>query len=104
MLAGKAAAALSGTVVAPMVAAPISPMNPAVTTNATNASGFAYSVPNPAAGGGMDTQFGSGTPWAMAVAALNRPVVVQIDGKAVASTLQNSSLSGIGSFVDRVRG
>jgi hypothetical protein len=31
------------------------------------------------------------------------PIVVQIDGKAVASALQNSSLSGIGSFVDRVR-
>jgi hypothetical protein len=31
-------------------------------------------------------------------------VVVQIDGKAVASSLQNSSLSGIGSFVDRVSG
>jgi hypothetical protein len=85
-------------------AVPITPMNPSVATNATNASGFAYSVPNPSAGGGMDTQFGSGTPWAMAVAALNRPVVVQIDGKAVASTLQDSSLSGIGSFVDRVRG
>jgi hypothetical protein len=28
-------------------------------------------------------------------------VVVQIDGKAVASSLQNSSLSGIGSSVNR---
>jgi hypothetical protein len=38
--------------------------------------------------------------------ASNKPmqVVVQIDGKAVASSLQNSSLSGIGSFVDRVSG
>jgi hypothetical protein len=52
-------------------------------------------------GGGMNSQFGSGTPWAMAVAALNRPVVVQIDGKAVAQTLQDSSLSGIGSSVNR---
>ena len=55
----------------------------------------------PSSGGGMSSQFGSGTPWAMAVAALNRPVVVQIDGKAVASTLQDSSLSGIGSSVNR---
>ena len=31
-------------------------------------------------------------------------VTVQIDGKAIASSLQNSSLSGIGSFVDRVSG
>jgi hypothetical protein len=31
-------------------------------------------------------------------------VVVQIDGKAVASSLRDSSLSGIGSFVDRVAG
>jgi hypothetical protein len=75
-----------------------------VSTNATNAGGFAYSVPNPAAGGGMDTQFGSGTPWAMAVAALNRPVVVQIDGKNIATSQQDLSMSGIGSFVDRVRG
>ena len=77
---------------------------PMVSTNATNAGGFAYSVPNPAAGGGMDTQFGSGTPWAMAVAALNRPVVVQIDGKNIATSQQDLSMSGIGSFVDRVRG
>jgi len=35
--------------------------------------------------------------------AASTPIVVQIDGKAVASALQNSSLSGIGSFVDRVR-
>jgi hypothetical protein len=99
MLAGKAASALSNPIQAPVVAIPVTP---SVTTNATNANGFAYSVPNPAAGGGMDTQFGSGTPWAMAVAALNRPVVVQIDGKAVASTLQDSSLSGIGSSVNRL--
>jgi hypothetical protein len=82
-------------------AVPITPVTPSVATNATNASGFAYSVPDPTKGGSMDSQFGSGTPWAMAVAALNRPVVVQIDGKAVASTLQDSSLSGIGSSVNR---
>jgi hypothetical protein len=55
----------------------------------------------PSSGGGMSSQFGSDTPWAMAVAALNRPVVVQIDGKAVSSSLQNSSLSGIGLSVNR---
>jgi hypothetical protein len=39
-------------------------------------------------------------------AASNKPVqvTVQIDGKAVASSLRDSSLSGIGSFVDRVSG
>ena len=38
--------------------------------------------------------------------ASNKPVqvTVQIDGKAVASSLRDSSLSGIGSFVDRVAG
>jgi hypothetical protein len=82
-------------------AVPITPVTPSVATNATNASGFAYSVPDPTKGGSMDSQFGSGTPWAMAVAALNRPVVVQIDGKAVAASLQDSSLSGIGSSVNR---
>jgi hypothetical protein len=82
-------------------AVPITPVTPSVATNATNASGFAYSTPNPSAGGTMESQFGSGTPWAMAVAALNRPVVVQIDGKAVAASLQDSSLSGIGSSVNR---
>jgi hypothetical protein len=85
-------------------AVPITPVTPSVATNATNASGFAYSVPNPAAGGSMDSQFGSGTPWAMAVAALNRPVVVQIDGKSVATSLQDSSLSGIPSGVNRTYG
>jgi len=52
----------------------------------------------------MDSQFGSGTPWAMAVAALNRPVVVQIDGKAVASSLQDTSMSGTGSAINRTSG
>jgi hypothetical protein len=85
-------------------AVPITPVTPSVATNATNASGFAYSVPNPSAGGSMDSQFGSQTPWALAVAALNRPVVVQIDGKAVATSLQDSSLSGISSSVNRTYG
>jgi hypothetical protein len=85
-------------------AVPITPVTPSVATNATNASGFAYSVPDPSKGGSMDSQFGSGTPWAMAVAALNRPVVVQIDGKAVASSLQDTSMSGTGSSINRTSG
>ena len=85
-------------------AVPITPVTPSVATNATNASGFAYSIPNPSAGGSMDSQFGSQTPWALAVAALNRPVVVQIDGKAVATSLQDSSLSGVSSSVNRTYG
>ena len=85
-------------------AVPVTPVTPSVATNATNANGFAYSVPNVAAGGSMDSQFGSGTPWAMAVAALNRPVVVQVDGKAIASTLQDSSMSGTTSSVNRLTG
>jgi hypothetical protein len=85
-------------------AVPITPVTPSVATNATNAGGFAYSVPNPSAGGSMDSQFGSGTPWAMAVAALNRPVVVQIDGKAVATSLQDTSMSGITSNINRTSG
>jgi hypothetical protein len=82
-------------------AVPITPVTPSVATNATNASGFAYSVADPSKGGSMDSQFGSQTPWALAVAALNRPVVVQIDGKAVATSLQDSSLSGVSSSVNR---
>ena len=39
----------------------------------------------------------------VANAMAQQTIVVQIDGKAVASALQDSSLSGIGSFVDRVR-
>jgi hypothetical protein len=85
-------------------AVPITPITPSVATNATNASGFAYSVADPSKGGSMDSQFGSQTPWALAVAALNRPVVVQIDGKAVATSLQDSSLSGVSSSVNRTYG
>jgi hypothetical protein len=85
-------------------AVPITPVTPSVATNATNASGFAYSVADPSKGGSMDSQFGSQTPWALAVAALNRPVVVQIDGKAVATSLQDSSLSGVSSSVNRTYG
>jgi hypothetical protein len=85
-------------------AVPITPITPSVATNATNAGGFAYSVPNPSAGGSRDSQFGSQTPWALAVAALNRPVVVQIDGKAVATSLQDTSMSGITSNINRTSG
>lgn len=101
-LAKKAAAALSGGAIG---TAPATVTNtPMVSTNATNAGGFAYSIPNPSAGGSADSQFGSQTPWAMAVAALNRPVVVQIDGKTVANSLQDTSLSGIPSSVNRTYG
>jgi hypothetical protein len=82
----------------------ITPVTPSVATNATNASGFAYSVADPSRGGSRESQFGSGTPWAMAVAALNRPVVVQIDGKAVATSLQDTSMSGITSNINRTSG
>lgn len=84
-------------------AVPITPVTPSVATNATNASGFAYANTLPGTSG-SDAQFGSGTPWAMAVAALNRPVVVQIDGKTVANSLQDTSLSGIPSSVNRTYG
>ncbi len=99
MLAEKAKAIALGS-----GATPITPVTPSVATNATNASGFAYSVPNPSAGGSMDSQFGSQTPWALAVAALNRPVVVQIDGKTVANSLQDQSLSGNNTAVRRTGG
>jgi hypothetical protein len=85
-------------------AVPITPVTPSVATNATNSSGFAYTVANPSAGGSRDSQFGSQTPWAIAVAALNRPVVVQIDGKAVATSLQDTSMSGITSNINRTSG
>jgi hypothetical protein len=85
-------------------AVPITPVTPSVATNATNAGGFAYSVADPSKGGSMDSQFGSQTPWALAVAALNRPVVVQIDGKAVATSLQDTSMSGITSNINRTSG
>jgi hypothetical protein len=85
-------------------AVPITPITPSVATNATNASGFAYSVADPSRGGSRESQFGSGTPWALAVAALNRPVVVQIDGKAVATSLQDTSMSGITSNINRTSG
>ena len=100
-LAKKAAALLAGQ----NAPASVLPSNvpPSISTNATNASGFAYA--NTIAGtSGSDTQFGSQTPWALAVAALNRPVVVQIDGKAVASSMQNESLSGVPAGVNRSSG
>jgi hypothetical protein len=101
-LARKASALLAGQ----QVPAAVIPSNvaPSISTNATNAGGFAYSVADPSKGGSMDSQFGSSTPWAMAVAALNRPVVVQIDGKAIASSTQNESLSGVPAGVNRSNG
>jgi hypothetical protein len=101
-LARKAAALLAGQ----QVPAAVIPSNvaPSISTNATNAGGFAYSVADPSKGGSMDSQFGSNTPWAIAVAALNRPVVVQIDGKAIASSTQNESLSGVPAGVNRSNG
>jgi hypothetical protein len=102
MLAEKARKIAIGGGAGPTV--PITPITPSVATNATNAGGFAYTVPNPSAGGSRDSQFGSQTPWALAVAALNRPVVVQIDGKAVATSLQDTSMSGITSNINRTSG
>jgi hypothetical protein len=60
------------------------------------AGGFSQLV---AQGAGASGGFSSVVANAMA----QQTIVVQIDGKAVASALQDSSLSGIGSFVDRVR-
>jgi hypothetical protein len=85
-------------------AVPITPITPSVATNATNSGGFAYTVADPSRGGSMDSQFGSETPWAKAVAALNRPVIVQIDGKAIATSLQDTSMSGITSNINRTSG
>jgi hypothetical protein len=102
-LAKKASAILAGGTNG---TAPVIPSNvaPSVSTNATNAGGFAYTVADPSRGGSRDSQFGSDTPWAIAVAALNRPVVVQIDGKAVATSLQDTSMSGITSNINRTSG
>lgn len=68
------------------------------TTNVPmTANGFAMPLTTPGVSGSA-SQFGSSTPWAQAAA---NNIVVQIDGKAVASALQDSSLSGIGSSVNR---
>ena len=69
---------------------------PVVPPTNVPAGGFSQLV---AQGAGASGGFSSVVANAMA----QQTVVVQIDGKAVASALQDSSLSGIGSFVDRVR-
>ena len=69
----------------------------------TNTSGFTSSTTITGTSGN-NSAFGSDTPWALAVAALNRPIVVQIDGKAITSTTQNESLSGVPAGVNRSNG
>jgi hypothetical protein len=69
----------------------------------TNTSGFTSST-TVTGTSGNNSAFGSDTPWALAVAALNRPIVVQIDGKAITSTTQNESLSGVPAGVNRSNG
>jgi len=69
---------------------------PVVPPTNVPAGGFSQLV---AQGAGASGGFSSVVANAMA----QQTVVVQIDGKSVASALQDSSLSGIGSFVDRVR-
>ena len=50
---------------------------------------------------GSSSQFGSDTPWAQAAA---NSVYVQIDGKTIATALQDQSLSGISSKANRMLG
>ena len=69
---------------------------PVVPTTNVPANPFSQLVSQ---GAGASGGFSSVVANAMA----QQTIVVQIDGKAVASALQDSSLSGIGSFVDRVR-
>jgi hypothetical protein len=77
-------------------------------TDALIASIAGSSSANPQALKNLPSSTGYGTNFRRAEEASNMTgpiqVTVQIDGKAVASSLQDSSLSGIGSFVDRVRG
>jgi hypothetical protein len=99
MLAGKAAAVLNAPIVAPIIAAPVTGSQgsqfgpgPYLPTPPTNVQTGAFPRTNP--GDFRRAEEASN---------LTGPiqVVVQIDGKAVASSLQNSSLSGIGSSVNR---
>jgi len=96
----------------------------------TDYSGFAFPTTTPSTSGSA-SQFGSGTPWAQAVAAFAAEAVsvpsmdmatsqfgsgtpwaqaaassiyVQIDGKTIATANQSQSLSGIPSNVSRVNG
>jgi hypothetical protein len=101
-LAKKAAAVLSGGASG---TAPVTPTNVTPTFTGTP-FGQAGSSQEAAAIRQLGTPFGQaggngsgyiGTPFGQA-----QSIVVQIDGKAVASALQDSSLSGIGSSVNRI--
>jgi len=59
-------------------------------TNTTDFSGFAMPTTTPGQSGSA-AQFGASTPWAQAAA---QNIVVQIDGKAVATAVQNQNNSG----------
>jgi hypothetical protein len=102
-LARKAAAVLSGGATG---TAPVTPTNVTPTFTGTP-FGQAGSSQEAAAIRQLGTPFGQaggngsgfvGTPFGQA------PIVVQIDGKAVATALQDSSLSGISSSVNRTYG
>jgi len=102
-LARKAAAVLSGGATG---TAPVTPTNVTPTFTGTP-FGQAGSSQEAAAIKQLGTPFGQaggngsgfvGTPFGQA------PIVVQIDGKAVATALQDSSLSGISSSVNRTYG
>lgn len=78
--------------------------NAAVVIPPTNAvqdfSGFAMPTTPPSTSGSA-AQFGSSTPWAQAAA---QSIYVQIDGKTIATALQDQSLSGISSKANRMLG
>ena len=63
-------------------------------------SGFALPTTPPGQSGSA-SQFGSSTPWAQAAA---QSIYVQIDGKTIATALQDQSLSGISSKANRMLG
>ena len=69
-------------------------------TNAQDYSGFALD-PNGAGSAGSAGQFGASTPWAQAAAG---NIVVQIDGKTIASALMDQSLSGNQTYINRRTG
>lgn len=65
----------------------------------TDFSGFAMPTTSPGQSGSA-AQFGANTPWAQAA----QNVVVQIDGKTIASALMDQSLSGNQAYVNRRTG
>ena len=69
-------------------------------SNAQDYSGFALPTTTPGSAGSA-AQFGSSTPWAQAVA---NSIVVQIDGKEIASVVQNQALNGNTSTINRSTG